>query len=81
MGSDIRFRELTIWEQYRWLILGTLALLALQTAMIVGLVVQRARRREMREALHENPHEVEWRPDRLQLIFGELGGVPPGFSR
>ena len=54
VGSDIWFRELTIWEQYRWLILGTLALLALQTAMIVGLVVQRARRREMQEALHES---------------------------
>lgn len=53
-GADIRFRELTIWERYRWLILGTLALMALQTALIVGLVVQRARRRAMQEALHES---------------------------
>jgi PAS domain-containing protein len=53
-SADIRFRELTIWERYRWLIVGTLALMALQTAMIVGLVVQRARRREMQEALHES---------------------------
>jgi signal transduction histidine kinase len=57
-GSDVRFREPTVWERYRWLILGLLGLLALQTAMIVGLVVQRARRREIAARLAKSEHEL-----------------------
>ena len=53
-GSEVRFRQLTIWERYRWLILGALVIIALQAAMIVGLVVQRARRREMQRALKDS---------------------------
>lgn len=52
--SEVRFRELTTWERYRWPILGALAVMALQTATIVGLVVQRARRREMQRALQDS---------------------------
>lgn len=52
-GSEVRFRELTVWDRYRWIILGALGIMALQAVMIVGLVVQRVRRREVR-ALKES---------------------------
>jgi signal transduction histidine kinase len=44
-GSMIRFRELSTWERYQWPIIGTLALVLLESLLIVGLVVQRARRK------------------------------------
>ena len=44
-GSVIRFREPSGWERYRWPIIGALALVLLEGALIAGLVVQRARRK------------------------------------
>ncbi len=46
-ASVIQFRVPTILELYGWYILAALALLALQGMMIVALVVQRSRRREV----------------------------------
>jgi two-component system sensor histidine kinase UhpB len=45
-GSLIEFREGTFWEQYRLDIVGVLMFCSLQTALIVGLIVNRARRRQ-----------------------------------
>ncbi|MCW5551406.1 MAG: hypothetical protein KIS67_04485 [Verrucomicrobiae bacterium] len=45
-GSVIEFREPTFWEQYRWHIIGVVVFCCLQTALIVGLLVSRAKRRE-----------------------------------
>lgn len=50
-GSEIRFRDPTAWERYRWPIVTALAILVLQTATIVGLTVQRSRRRAAQQAL------------------------------
>ena len=44
-GSEIRLRTPSPWTLYRWPILGALALLALQSALIVGLLVQHRYRR------------------------------------
>ena len=44
-GSVIRFREPSAWERYRWPIVGALVLVLLESLLIVGLVVQRARRK------------------------------------
>ena len=44
-GSEIRFRSPSVWEQYRWYIIGALTLIALQAVLIVGLLLQRVRRR------------------------------------
>jgi signal transduction histidine kinase len=53
-GSVIRFREPSAWERYRWPIIGTLTLVLLQSLLIAGLVVQRARRKraEAEAAVH-----------------------------
>jgi PAS domain S-box-containing protein len=48
-GADIRFRVPTVWELYRWYIVGAIALLALQAVMIVSLVLQRSVLRDNRE--------------------------------
>jgi signal transduction histidine kinase len=44
-GSEIRFKVPTAWEVYRWYIVSALALLALQSLLIAGLVFERRRRR------------------------------------
>ena len=50
-GSAVRFRPPTMWDQYRWPIAGTLAVVLLQSGLIVGLVVERRQRRRAQERL------------------------------
>ena len=47
--SDIRFREPSAWDKYRWYIVGAITLAVLQTMMIAALVVERSRRRRGQE--------------------------------
>ena len=57
--SVVRFKEFTFWELYKWHIVGTFALLVLQTAFIAVLLVERRRRRRAREALARLNAELE----------------------
>jgi signal transduction histidine kinase len=50
-GSEIRFREPSLWERYRWYLVGVAALLAVQTGLIAALLVQRAHRRRAQRGL------------------------------
>lgn len=43
-GSLIRFVERSVWEEYRWPIVGTVTLVLLESLLIAGLVLQRVRR-------------------------------------
>jgi signal transduction histidine kinase len=45
-GSVIRHKPASIWEQYRWHMVGGMTVIALQAAMITGLLLQRRRRRQ-----------------------------------
>jgi len=40
-NSEIRFRDPTLWNQYRWYVIGGLGALAVQAAIIIGLMVER----------------------------------------
>jgi PAS domain S-box-containing protein len=53
-GSVVRFQQLSVWRQYRPYILAATTIVALQTALIAGLVIQRARQRRMEQALRES---------------------------
>ena len=44
-GSVVRFREPTLWQRYRWYVLCSIGIMTAQAATILGLVLQRARRR------------------------------------
>jgi signal transduction histidine kinase len=57
-GSVILFRQPTVWERYRWWIAGALFILALQAAMIAGLLLQRTRRHRAEAALQRNREEL-----------------------
>ena len=45
-GSEVLFKEATLWERYRSRIIGVIGLVALQSALIVALLVERRRRRK-----------------------------------
>ena len=67
-GSVVRFRSPSVWEQYRWYIIGALAIIAVQTGLIVGLLLHRARRRRAERELRESQEFME-----LSTSAGELG--------
>ena len=46
-GSVILFREPSVWERYRWPIIGALALILLESLLVAGLVFQRIRRKRL----------------------------------
>jgi PAS domain-containing protein len=52
-GSEVRFRPASPWDLYRRQILAGLAILALQTVLVVGLLLQARRRRRVEKELAE----------------------------
>jgi signal transduction histidine kinase len=59
--SVVRFKEFTFWELYKWRIVGAITLLVLQTVFIIGLLVERERRRRAKAALDLLNAELEER--------------------
>lgn len=49
--STVRFREPTLWEQYRWYILAAASFSALQAILIIGLLLNRLRLRRAHDRL------------------------------
>ena len=49
-GSEVRFREPTAWEQYRWQIMLIAAALVIQTTLIIWLYYEHRRRRNAEAA-------------------------------
>jgi signal transduction histidine kinase len=50
-GTLVMFREPSLWERYRWYMVGASALMLLQSALIAGLLLQRRRRQHVEDAL------------------------------
>jgi signal transduction histidine kinase len=71
-GSIVRFRELSVWEQYRVYILTATIVLGLQSALITGLMIQGARRRRTERALREREAELRRSSERNQDLAGRL---------
>jgi signal transduction histidine kinase len=57
-GSLVAFRTPSPWEQYRWAIVGIGILCLAETALIVGLLVQKWRRQRVERALLNSRNEV-----------------------
>ena len=78
-GSIVRFKELTFWEQYKWHIIGVLALCVVQALLIVALLVQRARGAHAEQArrLSEEKFSKAFRssPDAFVLVRRSDGAI------
>lgn len=53
-GSRIDFKETSLWELYKWQIIGGVCLVMLQGMLICGLLVNRLLRKRMQAALEES---------------------------
>lgn len=70
-GSIIRFRDATMWQQYRWRIVGALAVIALQTILIGALVVLHKRGQRRTAALIEARRVLQESEERFRRVFEE----------
>jgi signal transduction histidine kinase len=59
IGSVVRFKEFTLWELYKWRIVGVIALFLLQTIFIGVLLVERKRRRRAKQLLAQLNAQLE----------------------
>ena len=57
--SVIRFRELSLWQQFKWRILTAIAIFALQSLLIFALLLARRRARETRLELEKYKESLE----------------------
>jgi PAS domain S-box-containing protein len=65
-GSVIEFRRPTVWERYRWWIVGALSVALVQAGLIVQLGISLATRRRTERALRDSE-------ERLKLAAGAPG--------
>jgi signal transduction histidine kinase len=75
-GSEVRFREPTLWGTHRSLILGTGAAVLLQAALIGTLAVQLLRRRRAEAMLRESEADLYRVLDNLPFAVGTTEVVP-----
>ena len=67
-ASVVRFRPISMWEQYRWTIIGVLAVVAAQAMLITALLLQRNRRQKAERELRESQQLMD-----LATSANELG--------
>jgi signal transduction histidine kinase len=72
-GVEVRFREPSLWTRNRWPIIAALSALGVQAALIVGLLLER-RRRRLAEARSREDLAVVAHLNRVGAI-GELAGA------
>jgi signal transduction histidine kinase len=64
-GSVVRFREPSLWEQYRWYVVALVSALLVQSGLIGGLLVHRAQRRRAQARLAESVEQIQTLAGRL----------------
>ena len=67
-GSLVRFREPSLWDQYKLYIVGATGVLLWQTVLIAGLLVQRVRRRRVEGALRESEERFRLMADTAPVL-------------
>jgi PAS fold len=68
-NSAVRFREPTLWEQYRWYILAAAGFCGLQGILIVGLLLNRLRLRRAHDRLRTSEEEMSLAAIAAKLRF------------
>jgi signal transduction histidine kinase len=64
-GSVVLFKKPTFWDSYKWHVIGVVSLCAAQAVLILGLLVQRVRRRRAEEGLQASRRELQRLTGRL----------------
>ena len=58
-NSEVLFRPQSLWGEYRWYIIGAIAIIGVQSAMIIDFLLQRRRRRRVEAELRQNQQLME----------------------
>lgn len=66
-GSIVRFGPPSVWDQYRWYIVGAFIIIAVQLLLIGGLIVQHARRRRAESELSESKQRMDLAADAAEV--------------
>ena len=72
VDSVVNFRTPSVWDLYRWHIVGGVALLVMQSTLIVGLLVSRTKRRRADRAMDESEKRRRRAEDEAQRGRDEL---------
>lgn len=68
-GSVVRYRQPSVWEQYKWRIVGAIALIILQALLIVGLLLNRAKRRRAEEEVRLSENRFRHMADSAPVLI------------
>jgi len=71
-GTIVKFREPSIWDRYRLYILGALGVMLAQSVLIVGLLIQRTRRRRAEKRAHASELALRKSYDRVSDLGRRL---------
>ncbi len=71
-GTLVMFQEFSVWDRYKVYILGAIAILLAQTALIGGLLVQRARRRSAEETVRGSESALRSSYERIRDLGARL---------
>ncbi|HKB01496.1 MAG TPA: PAS domain S-box protein, partial [Gemmataceae bacterium] len=77
-GSLVQFKEANFWDTYRRHVIGIATICAIQTFLIVGLLIQRARRRRAEAARHESETRFERMADAAPVLIWASGADKGG---
>jgi len=73
-GTRVLFRSPSMWDLYRGYIIGAVMLMLAQTALIAGLLVQRARRQQVERELRGSQARLSVSYDRIRHLSRRLLG-------
>ena len=76
-GTVVRFREPSVWQTYKWYIVGGSSLMLLEAFLILGLLWQSARLRATNRALEQRTMESQAREVLLRIF---VKNVPAGVA-
>jgi signal transduction histidine kinase len=71
-GSEIRFKQPTMWETYREYVVAAVAVIAAQLVLIGGLLAERARRRKAERTIRAREATLRESYERTRLLAGRL---------
>lgn len=72
LGTIVHFREPSAWDQYKVYIVGALAGLLVESALIAGLLLQRRRRREAERQVLEKQMALQTSYERIRDLGARL---------
>ena len=71
-GTDIRFRELSVWDRYKVYIIGAVGFMLAQSALVAGLLVQARRRRHAEAQATGSQTRLQASYERIRDLGGRL---------